>query len=52
MLKFLMHFDLSFLKWDGYGSLCVLLHADIQLDQHHLLKIPFFPVSIYFWFLF
>jgi hypothetical protein len=23
---------------DEYGSICILLHADIQLDQHHLLK--------------
>ena len=30
--------DLSFVQGDKYGSICILLHADIQLDQHHLLK--------------
>jgi hypothetical protein len=25
-------------KGDKYGSICILLHADLQLNQHHLLK--------------
>ena len=24
---------------DRYGSICILLHTDIQLEQHHLLKL-------------
>ena len=38
MLRSLIHLDLSFVQGDKYGSICILLHADIQLDQHHLLK--------------
>ena len=47
MLKSLIHMDLSFVQDEKYGSMCILLHADIQLDQHHLLKMlsffPFYP---------
>ena len=35
----LIHLNLSFVQGDRYGSICILLHADIQLGQHHLLKI-------------
>jgi hypothetical protein len=27
---------------DKYGSICILLHADIQLEQHYLLKMHYF----------
>ena len=27
------------------GSICILLHADLQLSQHHLLKRLFFPMD-------
>jgi hypothetical protein len=27
---------------DRYGSVCILLHADIHLDHHHLLNMLFF----------
>ena len=38
MLRSLIHLNLSFVQGDKYGSICILLHADIQVDQHHLLK--------------
>ena len=38
MLRSLIHLDLSFMQGDKYGSVYVLLHADIQLYQHNLLK--------------
>jgi len=34
-----VHLDLRFMQGDRYGSICILLHADIQLDLHHSLKI-------------
>jgi uncharacterized membrane protein YwaF len=39
-LRSLIHLDMdmSFVQGDKYGSICILLHADMQLDQHHLLK--------------
>ena len=64
-LRFLIHLDLNFVLGDKYEPICILLHADIQLHQHHLLKMLFFPlygfgfsvknqqsrgVWIYFWF--
>ena len=30
MLRSLIHLDLSFVQGDKYGSICILLHADIQ----------------------
>ena len=43
MWRFLIYLDLSFLQGDKNGSICILLHADHQLNQHNLLKIlPFF----------
>jgi hypothetical protein len=27
---------------DKHGSICILVHVDIQLDQHHLLNMFFF----------
>ena len=45
MLRPLIHLDLSFVHGDRYGSICILLHDNIQLYQHHLLKmISFFPL--------
>jgi hypothetical protein len=43
MLRSLIHLDLScfFFQSDKYGSMFILLHADIQVDQHHLLKTLF-----------
>jgi hypothetical protein len=38
MWRSLIYLDLSFVQGDKNGSICILLHADLQLDQHHLLK--------------
>jgi hypothetical protein len=38
MLRSLIHLDLSFLQGDRYGSIFILLHADIHLDHHNFLK--------------
>jgi len=43
-----IHLDLSSVQGDKYGSICIL-HADTQLDQHHLLKT--LSSSVYFWIL-
>jgi hypothetical protein len=39
MWRSLIHLDLSFLQGDKNGLICILLYADIQLKQHHLLKV-------------
>ena len=39
ILRSFMHWNLSFVQSDKYGSICILLHVGIQLYQHHLLKI-------------
>ena len=39
VLKSLIHLGLSFEQGDEYEFICILLHADSQVDQHHLLKI-------------
>ena len=44
ILRFLVHLELSFVHSEEYGSICVLLHAGTQLDQHHLLN--YFPGTI------
>ena len=45
ILRSLIHLDLSFVHGGRYGSIFSLLQADIQLCQHHLLKIlSFFPL--------
>jgi hypothetical protein len=47
MLRSLIHLEMSFVRGDEYETICILLHADIQLDQHYLLKMPFlFPLCI------
>jgi hypothetical protein len=38
MLRSLIYLDLNFVQSDIYGSICILLHAKILLDQHHLLN--------------
>jgi hypothetical protein len=46
MLRSLIHLDLSFVQSGDYEFIYILLHADIQLDQYHLLKDAFlFPLS-------
>jgi hypothetical protein len=38
MCRSLIHLDMSFVQGDNNGSICILLHAYCQLNQHHLLK--------------
>lgn len=38
MLRPLIYSDLSSIQCDRNTSSCILLHADIKLDQHHLLE--------------
>ena len=48
MLRSLIHLEMSFVRGDEYETICILLHADIQLDQHYLLKMfSFFPLYGY-----
>jgi hypothetical protein len=45
MLRFFIHLDLSFVHGDKYGSICIFLHTDHQLEQHHVMKmLSFFPL--------
>jgi hypothetical protein len=47
MLRSLIHLELSLVQGNKYGSVCILLNAGIQLDQHYLLKmLSFFPALI------
>jgi hypothetical protein len=43
--------DLSFVQGEKYGSICILIHAYLQLDQDHLLKMLFllYCVVLAFW---
>jgi hypothetical protein len=34
----MIHLDLSFVRGDKNGLVCILLHDNRQLNQHHLLK--------------
>jgi hypothetical protein len=45
MWSFLIHLDLSFVQGDKNGSISILLHANHQLCQHHLLKM----LSFFHW---
>jgi len=47
MWRSLIHLDLSFAQGYKHGTICILLHADLQLNQHHLLKMLFFPSNGY-----
>ena len=42
-----MHLDLSFVQGDKNGSICILLHVEHHLTQHHLLKM----LSFFHWML-
>ena len=42
-------FGVNFMQVSTYGFICILLHAEIEFDQHHLLKILSFFSSVYFW---
>jgi hypothetical protein len=43
-------FGLNFVQDDRYVSICILTHTDIQLHQHHLLKMLYFFI-VWLWFL-
>jgi hypothetical protein len=46
MWRSLIYLDLIFVQGNNIGSICILLHADLQLSQHHLLKmLSFFPLN-------
>jgi hypothetical protein len=47
MGRSLIHLDLRFVQGDKHGLIYILLHADHQLNQHHLLKI----LSFFHWML-
>jgi hypothetical protein len=51
ILVSLNHLDVSFVQDDNYGSICIFLHADIQLDQLHFLKMLSFSI-VWFWLLY
>ena len=48
-MRSLIHLDLSFVQGYRYGFLGIFLYADIQLDQHYLLKIFFFSFVRQLW---
>lgn len=53
MLRFPFHSKVNFVHDERYGSFCILLHANIQFDLHHLLKLLPPPLaSVYFWLLY
>ena len=42
----LINLDLSFVQRDSNRSICILLHANHHLSQHHLLNmLPFFSLA-------
>jgi hypothetical protein len=43
MLRSLILLYLGFVQANKYGCIFILLHVDIHLDQHHFLKMLFFP---------
>jgi len=46
MWRSLIHLVLSFVHGDKNGSICILLHADLQSNHSHLLKmLYFFPLD-------
>ena len=45
MWRSLIHLDLSFVQGYKNGSICILLHDNCQLSQHHLLKM----LSFFHW---
>ena len=47
VLIYLIYLDLSFVQGDRYGSVCILLYADIKSDQHHFLKMLSFFQCIF-----
>ncbi|KAL6091608.1 hypothetical protein STEG23_006083, partial [Scotinomys teguina] len=48
ILRYLICFNLSFVHGNRNESICNILHVDIQLCQHYLLKMLFLPI-VQFW---
>ena len=50
MLRSRLHVNLTFVaQGNKYGSICIRVQVDIQLDQHHLLKmLSIFPLHAFF----
>lgn len=46
-LRPLIHLDLTFVQGGKCGSMCILLHAEIQSGQHYLLEILPFPQCVF-----
>ena len=53
MLRSSTHLMLSFVQDDSFGSIWILIHASIQFEQHHLLKMLsfFFPICVFGFFI-
>ena len=48
MWRSLIHLELSLVQGDKNGSIHILLHADLQLNQHQLLKrLSFFSLDVF-----
>jgi hypothetical protein len=47
MCRSLVHVDVSFVQGNKNGSICIFLHADYELKEHHLFK-----KAIFFFFFF
>ena len=48
MRRSLIHLDLSFIQGEKNGSICILLHANRQSNQHYFLKnAVFFPLDVF-----
>jgi hypothetical protein len=48
MWSSLIHLDFSFVQGDKNGSVCILLHVDLQLNQHYLLKMLSFSTGWFY----
>jgi hypothetical protein len=46
MLRTFIYLDLNFVQGYIYGSTCILLHTDIQFDQHYFLQMLSFSHCI------
>jgi hypothetical protein len=40
-----MHLELSFIQGDKNELICIFLHTNLQLNQHHLLKMLSFSTG-------
>jgi hypothetical protein len=47
MFRHLVHLYFGFVQCNKYGSICTLLHSDSHFEEHHLLKMRYFPYCIF-----